>query len=103
MGANNSLFADRLHFVAEAHKRDISALVELAVLAFPGHAAEPTWRPRKTMTTVICHVLPRKAKRSLLGSLRPPAGTRLPVDWYEYHRNSNFDKWPREQIKIAVE
>lgn len=36
MGVNNSLFADRLHFVAEAHKRDISALIELALRVLPG-------------------------------------------------------------------
>lgn len=36
MGRNNSVFAERLHFVAEAHKRDMSKLVELAVSTFPG-------------------------------------------------------------------
>lgn len=35
MGANNSLFAARLHFVADAHKRDIAALVEMAVRSIP--------------------------------------------------------------------
>lgn len=40
MGANNSLFADRLHLVAEAHKRDISALVELAIRTLPGSDVE---------------------------------------------------------------
>lgn len=42
MGANNSLFADRLHFVAEAHKRDIAALVDLAIRVLPGAGLEPT-------------------------------------------------------------
>lgn len=35
MGTNNSLFAERLHLVAEAHKHDLSALVEMAVRAVP--------------------------------------------------------------------
>lgn len=42
MGTNNALFADRLHFVAEAHRGDISALVKLAVRALPGNSAKPT-------------------------------------------------------------
>ncbi|MCY0914037.1 hypothetical protein [Massilia antarctica] len=42
MGANNSLFADRLHFVAEAHKRNLEALVGMAERAFPGSGTEPT-------------------------------------------------------------
>lgn len=55
------------------------------------------------METNSCDTLPRKAKRALIGSLRQPAGTRLAVDWYEYRKNSNFDRWPREQIKTAAE
>jgi hypothetical protein len=35
MGANNSQFANRLHFVADAHKRDIAALVEMALRTIP--------------------------------------------------------------------
>jgi len=37
MGLNNSLFAERVHFVAEAHKSDISKLVDLAVRMLPGN------------------------------------------------------------------
>ena len=47
--------------------------------------------------------LPTKAKRALVGALRRPAGTQLSVSWYERQRGSNFDKWPREQIRIAAE
>jgi hypothetical protein len=40
MEANNSLLAARLHFVADAHKRDLSALVEGAIRALPDGAAD---------------------------------------------------------------
>ena len=50
MGVNNSLFADRLNFVAKAQKQaaveacpvDIGTLVEQAVRGLPGSAVEPT-------------------------------------------------------------
>lgn len=35
MRANNAAFAERLHFVADAHKRDMSTLVELALRVHP--------------------------------------------------------------------
>lgn len=41
MGANNSLFAERLHFVANAHKRQIAALVEMAVRTIPSSDGKP--------------------------------------------------------------
>jgi hypothetical protein len=41
MRANNSLFADRVHFVADAHKRDISVLVDMALRAFPSRNIMP--------------------------------------------------------------
>lgn len=50
-----------------------------------------------------CDGLPAKAKRALVGELRKPVGTRLAVNWYEFQRSSNFDKYPREQIKDAAE
>jgi hypothetical protein len=42
MGPNNALFAERLHFVAEVHKRGFSALVELALHTLPGSEARPS-------------------------------------------------------------
>jgi len=35
MGPHNSLFAERLRLVAEAHKHSLSALVEMAVRGVP--------------------------------------------------------------------
>lgn len=42
MRVNNALFANRLHFVAKAHRRDISSLIELAVRVIPGIELGPT-------------------------------------------------------------
>lgn len=41
MGPNNSLFAERVHFVAEAHKSDISKLVDLAIRTLVGNDVGP--------------------------------------------------------------
>jgi len=35
MGLNNSLFAERLHFIAETHKLGFTALVDMAIHALP--------------------------------------------------------------------
>lgn len=43
MGLNNTLFAARLHLVAESHKLGFTALVDMAMHAFPGSGAESSW------------------------------------------------------------
>lgn len=50
-----------------------------------------------------CEALPSKAKRSLIGVLSAPAGSRLSASWYDFQRGSNFDKYPREEIQKAAE
>lgn len=49
-----------------------------------------------------CEGLPPKAKQLVALTLSKPAGTKLPVDWYE-GRHSNFDRKPREYIRDAAE
>ncbi|MCA2998453.1 MAG: hypothetical protein ING75_07600 [Rhodocyclaceae bacterium] len=47
--------------------------------------------------------LPPRAKRVLVSYLNLPAGTRLPIGWYEYLRSTNMDKWPRERLQQAAD
>lgn len=49
-----------------------------------------------------CEGLPPKARQLVALALSKPAGTQLPVDWYE-GRHSNFDRKPREYIRDAAE
>lgn len=46
---------------------------------------------------------PLRARRVLIDTLRRPVGTKLPCSWYEFPRTSNFDTWPREQLRDATE
>lgn len=57
----------------------------------------------KTISVDPFAALPKKAKRTLVDALRQPAGTRLPIAWYEFRRGSNFDKYPREQLRDLAE
>ena len=47
--------------------------------------------------------LPKVAQRVLVYELRKAPGIRLADCWYEYPRQSNFDKFDRQRLRDAAE